>query len=126
MRLVHPEAKLPFDDDFWMESLQKAGVSFSLHLELNGMVIGHVAVRKTQKGKVVLFFILVAKEERGKGYGKALMKEVEKFIDKKFRPGEYFLNVVPTNAKAISLYKKFGFKVVSRKVDRIEMRKAMF
>lgn len=125
LKLVNPFATYPFNEPAWIEDFHQSPNTISLLLQNDEETIGHAAIRKTKAGKVVVFFVLLSKKHRGKGLGTVLMKEVEKYLDWRFKPTEYFLNVIPTNHIAIGLYKKMGFEVESRSPERVRMRKGL-
>jgi ribosomal protein S18 acetylase RimI-like enzyme len=68
---------------------------------------------------VGIFDIIVSKESRGKGYGKAIMQGILKEVQKKSIHNAY-LQVVVGNSIAENLYDKLGFKEIYRYWYRIK------
>jgi RimJ/RimL family protein N-acetyltransferase len=102
------------------EHLQKANKSGTLVFKvihtINNVsqVIGHAELDVTDK-KVKISRLLIAKEQRGKGFGEQMMIALLKFIQKKHPDLQVYLTVFTFNKPAISLYKKLGF--IEEKID---------
>lgn len=65
------------------------------------------------------FGIFIIKEFRGKGFGKLLLKDAQKFaISKKI---DLFLMVYKNNINAFKMYQEMKFNVISRIDDKIFM-----
>ena len=84
--------------------------------ESDGKVVGHTIVRISKSPpiyvynrKVYVDELVVDKKYRGKGVGKKLLKQAEKWGKKKGL-SLFSLHVAIKNKNAISLYKKFGLK----------------
>lgn len=75
-------------------------------------VLGFVALahpKDFEEGDLVIYRLSIKDELQGKGYGKALMKEIIRYA-KKNGFNRLLLGVVKNNTKAINLYKSFGFE----------------
>jgi len=73
---------------------------------------GYIIGTRLYGGDTELYRIGVLPEFRGKGRASELMR---RFLEK--RRGDVFLEVEESNFPAIALYKKFGFKEISRRKD---------
>lgn len=77
-------------------------------LENNGRAAGYCNIR-ILAGEGEILRIAVAKEERGKGYGKKLMETMVDFARAQ-GVADIFLEVRAGNKAAINLYKTYGFR----------------
>lgn len=87
-------------------------------VEYDGEIIGTAAVflKPESQDHIGEFGITVLKDYRSMGLGKYLMKEILKLAEKELKPKPRIirLGVFSTNKVAISLYEKFGFKIVAK------------
>lgn len=79
----------------------------------NDQEVGWVSLCKSDKSGVIS--ILVSKKFQGKGLGLKAMKCMEKKA-KGMDISKLVLNVFEENVKAISLYKKLGYKELSKQI----------
>ena len=79
-------------------------------LELNGKVVGYI-VYWVVRGEATIMTFAIDKEHQNKGYGEFLLRESLKKIDAK----RILLDVRKTNLRAINLYRKLGFRLVSER-----------
>ena len=79
-------------------------------LELNGKVVGYIIYWVVREEASIMTFA-IDKEHQNKGYGEFLLKESLKKIDAK----RILLDVRKTNLRAINLYRKLGFRLVSER-----------
>jgi len=98
----------------YLEKKVKRGKTRILVAEENGEVVG-VAVCEVMKWKTTTFQnlvyvhdLFVKKEHRGRGIGKALLKEVEKWA-RKMEANVVVVDVY-TNNPSLNFYRKLGFK----------------
>ena len=77
-------------------------------------VIGHLILRKSNKGEhaIRLGFIIVDNNLRGKGYGKKIINEAIKYAREVLHADEINLGVFSNNEPAIRCYKAVGFEEV--------------
>lgn len=77
-------------------------------------IIGHAILRNPDSNLDVvrLGFIIVDDTLRGKGYGKALVKEIIKYAQNDLKAKEINLGVVEHNTPAYNCYKSIGFKEI--------------
>jgi ribosomal protein S18 acetylase RimI-like enzyme len=80
-------------------------------VELSDVVIGKIKVEYSDTSAFIFGFGIMP-DYRGKGYGKAALKETLRTIQEKNIP-EAELDVVCTNSNALNLYKACGFEEVS-------------
>lgn len=78
-------------------------------LELDGEAIGCAGSIMINSVQGEISTIAVLPEYRGKGYSKLLMERITEDCEKAHIP-EIFLEVRPSNAPAMGLYKSYGFK----------------
>lgn len=86
---------------------------YPLTLEDNGKVIGHLILRNPGEDKRVIRmgFIIVDNSIRGKGYGKALIKNAIIYAREKLDAKEINLGVFVNNEDALYCYESVGFKI---------------
>ena len=102
-----------FSSEAWpaseFASSMVAGLSRYYILELDGEAIGCAGciMLKSIQGEISTMAVLP--EYRGRGYSKLLMERITADCSEEEIP-EIFLEVRPSNAPAIGLYKSFGFK----------------
>ena len=72
------------------------------------------------EGNKGFFDIGLAKEYRGKGYGKRLLETAIQYLNEK-KVEELCLTVIEKNSIAYEMYKKRGFKVYKKISDWIEI-----
>lgn len=89
-----------------------------LEAEKNKKIVGYIVL--TKKGEIAFF--AVDKKFQGRGIGKNLLKKCFD-LAKKRNLKNFFLDVRQDNKKAVSLYKKFGFKVVKKYLKKINDKK---
>jgi ribosomal-protein-alanine N-acetyltransferase len=111
-----------YSDYFYYEILSEFPETF-LVAELHGVPVGYIMCRTeygfshlkrlglARKGHVVS--VAVDEEHRSKGIGSSLVMAAEKEMAKKSAT-ECYLEVRASNAEAIRLYQKLGFKVTGR------------
>ena len=110
-----------YSDDFYYQILKMFPETFFV-AELDGSVVGYIMCRieyglsllrrfgLAKKGHIIS--VAVLEEHRGKGIGSRLIHEA--LQETKNDAGrEAYLEVRVTNAGAIDLYKRIGFRVVS-------------
>ncbi len=81
--------------------------------EENKEIVGYALIAKSysqEAGGLVVWIeeLFVEKEHEGKGIGTALFK----YVLNNFSVARFRLEVEPENERAVSLYKKFGFKFI--------------
>jgi len=79
-------------------------------LELKGKVVGYIIYWVVGDEATIMTFA-IDKEHQGKGLGEFLLKESLKVIEAK----RILLDVRKSNIRAINLYRKLGFKLVSER-----------
>lgn len=72
---------------------------------LDGKMLAQISISAVNSKKAFLYNFEVVESHRGKGYGTAILK----WVMKNYKVNE--LTVDKDNARAIDLYKKFGFKI---------------
>ena len=81
-----------------------------LKLELNNSIIG--SIRAKQENEIChLNKLVVLPEYQGKGYGKRLLLEIEKYFPK---AAKFVLETGTRSISNIELYKKYGYSIVDR------------
>ena len=77
-------------------------------------IIGHLILRNPteDKTKIRLGFIIVDNKERGKGYGKMLLRLAIKYAKEELKANEISLGVFKNNTNAYRCYTSVGFKEV--------------
>lgn len=95
--------KIEMDDGFI--------ISDAYMIELNNKVIGKINIEYNNDSAFIFGFGLLP-EFRGKGYGKAALKEALKLINER-NINKVSLDVAAKNSKALNLYKSCDFKEIS-------------
>ena len=93
----------------WIDYLAEVG--FSILAEAKGKVIGHLVIVPTDDNKVDLT-IFIHQDYQNRGIGQEMMRIIIEYCKK---AGFVGISLVTerTNARAIHVYKKVGFKVVA-------------
>ena len=112
----------PWSENFFRLILEDRN-NYMVTLKLRGVVIGYGGYHFLKNGAgfslngknyeyvVHIINLAIAPEYQGRGYGSALMDNI--LADALKRGAEYaYLEVRPSNSRAISLYRKFGFMIV--------------
>ncbi|MFC0189526.1 GNAT family N-acetyltransferase [Fictibacillus aquaticus] len=95
----------------------------TLIAELNGTAIGKLNLRDTDNHAFIYGFV-VAKEFRGKGYGRNILMNAVVYSQEKMNRLHQSLEVAATNDRALGLYKSCGF-VEKSKIDYYELKKGV-
>ncbi|WP_144060462.1 GNAT family N-acetyltransferase [Archaeoglobus sulfaticallidus] len=98
----------------WIDYLAKNG--FALVAEKDGRIIGHVVIVPTEDGKKADITIFIHQDFQNRGVGQILMKTMIDLCRKIGFDG-IMLVTERTNARAIHVYKKLGFEVVSPYIE---------
>jgi ribosomal protein S18 acetylase RimI-like enzyme len=85
--------------------------SFTYMVELSGLTIGKIRVEYGDNYAFICGFGILP-DYRGKGYGKAALKETLHLLQEK-NIAEVELDVLCTNSNALNLYKACGFEEIS-------------
>lgn len=92
--------------------------------EFDDQIIGgaEISFCSEQEKQIADFSISIIKNYRGYGLGSYLLLKVIDTAKKdlKPKPTAIRLNVFANNKRAISLYQKYGFNIVSRRLNRFE------
>ena len=79
-------------------------------LELDGRIVGYIIYWVVRDEATIMTFA-IDKEHQNRGYGEFLLRESLKKINAK----RILLDVRKTNLRAINLYRKLGFRLVSER-----------
>ena len=93
----------------------KSGLDLLLAAERDGEVVGTAGLHPTgaalRRRHAMLLGLSVASEAQGQGVGAALMQALVDYADRWAQVLRLELTVYSDNARAIALYRKFGFEV---------------
>ena len=112
--------QMPYtNEEVWrarlLESSAPGKTDLLLVAELDGSVVGsaglHPAGPHLRRRHVLMLGISVLPEAQGYGVGSALMAALCDYADKWFGALRLELNVYTDNARALALYRKFGFDI---------------
>ncbi|MCC7552543.1 GNAT family N-acetyltransferase [Candidatus Micrarchaeota archaeon] len=106
-----------FDKDKFMTQLKKELQNskkyyYVLESDANNQIIGFIKTEPKYMGprrRLYISSVIIDKREQGKGYGKALMKDIEKKA-KEQGFDEITLDVSTENERAVKFYEKLGFE----------------
>jgi putative acetyltransferase len=121
----HPDVygalmQLPYtDEEIWRtrlaESATPGKTDLPLAAELNGECVGSAGLHPVgpalRRRHALTMGISVAPEAQGRGVGSALMQAMCDYADNWFGALRIELTVYTDNARAIALYRKFGFVI---------------
>ena len=93
-------------------------IDLQLVAERGGVVVGsaglHPVGPATRRRHAMMLGISVAREAQGQGVGKALMQALCDYADRWAQVLRLELDVYADNARAIALYRQFGFEIEGR------------
>jgi len=114
-------------DKEWKEKLKKANseeISLMLFAKDRAEVVGMIGIYWSNLDKIKhgvnIYGLYVVEKYRNKGIGKILMQSIVDIVKSRSQFIKLYLYVETNQKKAISLYKKFGFRIVG------ELEKSMF
>jgi ribosomal-protein-alanine N-acetyltransferase len=89
-------------------------------------IVGFIIVIQDQEYRVNLINLLISKQYKNKGYGSHLLKYTLNKIKGMNNIEVIVLNVNSKNKVAISLYQKFGFRIVQKIEDYYRQKKSAY
>ncbi|HLR51973.1 MAG TPA: GNAT family N-acetyltransferase [Candidatus Avamphibacillus sp.] len=92
--------------------------------EVNNCIVGWLVFQSPKRKRLAhtgSFGMMVAKEYRGRGIGKLLLKELLNWAEQNPFIEKVKLGVFSTNTPAIFLYKQMGFVEEGRKINEIKL-----
>jgi len=100
---------------------------FKLVNDVNSnMIVGFIIVIQDQEYRVNLINLLISKQCQNKGYGSHLLKYTLNKIKEMNNIEVIVLNVNSKNKVAISLYQKFGFRIVQKIENYYRLKKSAY
>ncbi len=93
----------------WIDYLAEYG--FAIVAEKDGRIVGHLVIVPTEDGKVDLT-IFIHQDYQNRGLGQEMMRLIIDYCKKAGFKG-IMLVTERTNARAIHVYKKMGFKILA-------------
>lgn len=112
--------QLPYpDEDLWRarltETLAPGKLDLALVAERDGEVVASAGLHPVgpalRRRHAMLLGVSVAKAAQGQGVGNALMRALCEYADRWAQVLRLELDVYTDNARAIALYRKFGFEI---------------
>ena len=123
--LVWPDARFPFDQAQWRETLLSRNGNRSYFVTLDGETIGHAALLQTDEPlTLAVSYLYIRAEQRGGGFGSELMALLEAEA-RKFGARALRLRVRSYNQRASHVYEASGFAVSHREGTLVTMRKSL-
>ena len=95
----------------------KAKKRIILVVEIDGKIMGNANINKSSlsvQSHVTSFGIILGREVRGVGLSEQLFQAIEKEAKTRFKIKIIKLNACSANKRAISFYRKMGFKEIGR------------
>lgn len=126
LHLVWPLARHPFDHDQWREALDPECGHFSFGVYVGAALIGHAALRKTERhGVYSVSFLYLTPESRSRGLGRRMVALLEEYARTRLAATELILVARDYNPGALNCYMRCGFKETGREGTLIRMSKAL-
>lgn len=97
--------------------------SYAYVLKDENKVIGYFAFR-VSRDCCELDYFAIMKEYQGKGFGEMLLDKIV-LLCERIKLNKIELSVRHSNDKAINLYRKYGFNVISQDKNKLFMRKEL-
>ena len=104
-----------FKDHYFDGSALQEGRAYVIITKGTNEKIGVVNYNKIENHSTEFDIIIGAKEHFGKGYGRDTLTHFFQFLKSTFEINKIILEVLGTNARAIFLYEKLGFKKIGTK-----------
>ncbi len=89
-------------------------------------IVGFIIIIQDREDKVNLINLLISKQYQNKGYGSYLLKYTLNKIKEMNNIEVIVLNVNSKNKVAISLYQKFGFRIVQKIENYYRQKKSAY
>lgn len=105
-----------FKDFYNLETIMKQNYSFIYGYYINKILVAFLHIEKSYD-EIDIINIVVKEDYQGKEIGTKLLNELFTMFKDVVK---YHLEVKVSNEKAINLYKKLGFEVVSKRVKYYE------
>jgi [ribosomal protein S18]-alanine N-acetyltransferase len=123
--LVWPDARFPFDQAQWRETLLSRIGNRSYFVALDGETIGHAALLQTDELQTLaVSYLYIRADQRGRGFGRELMTLLEA-EGRKLEAQALRLRVRTYNPRASHVYEASGFAVSHQEGTLVIMRKSL-
>ncbi len=111
-----PEDEERLSEEEWKEKLEEEN-DFKIFIEDNGKLVAKMEVEWDKRAKVrhiaEVYGVYIDPDYRGKGLGSMLMNEIERLAPQ-HGIKKLWLDVVVTQAPAMGLYRKLGFREIGK------------
>ena len=126
LKLVWPQARIPFDHDQWREVLDPTkGAIFFLVYEGESLV-GHAALDRAEDPQTrMVRFLFILPEVRDRGMGQKVLELLEAYARDRLKAKRLVLRVRTFNERAIACYRKSGFAEFYREGTLVLMGKTL-
>jgi len=94
--------------------------------ENSNKIVGFIIIIQDREDRVNLINLLISKRYQNKGYGSHLLKYTLNKIKEMNNIEVIVLNVNSNNKAAISLYQKFGFRIVQKIENYYRQKKSAY
>lgn len=126
LHLVWPLARHPFDHAQWEEALDPELGHFSFGVHVGTELVGHAALRKTERhGVYAVSYLYLKPETRSRGLGREMVALLEGHARTRLGAKELVLVARDYNPGALRCYSYCGFVETSREGTLIRMSKAL-
>ena len=113
--LGHKKSKYSFKDELkWYKKVKKKRLNFAIIFAKSNTYIGNVYLTKITKNKAYYEIFIGEKKFWGKGLGTIASKISVLNAKLYFKSKELSLKVHEDNISAVKMYKKSGFKIISK------------
>ncbi|MEJ2154291.1 MAG: GNAT family N-acetyltransferase [Desulfobacteraceae bacterium] len=124
MYLIWPKARWPFDHGQWRRALDPSKGHHAFLVMEGEEIIGHAALRATgHPGTYKVSCLYLKIRWRNQGKGQALVALLEAFAEKELCARRLELVVRDYNPRALSCYRKCGFRITGQEGTLVRMQK---
>ncbi len=118
LNLTSPKMAYPFNFNHWVKNYYSSAPVETLALFADNWIVGHIALRYFELTKRAhIFHLIVAPDQRGKGYARQLIEAAE-IAAGKAGYEQVTLYVNPGNRPAFNLYSRLGYQIEEERDDK--------
>jgi ribosomal-protein-alanine N-acetyltransferase len=115
LKIEEDSYKSPWSKAMFLNELTDNKYAFLFVLEANGMIVGYYGFWAVDENAMITK-VTIIKPLRGKGLGKILMEDLITRLNL-LECDSVTLEVRVSNISAITLYEKYGFKIIGKRTE---------